>query len=196
MKQNMRLPALCKALIQATQGWNGRPVVPGMFRRALHSYGAVFVDGFESKPGCDSPSPGRKGRLYLLAYCPVAGAAGTFAGPVGAIVGSIGSSLLSGLFGHHAKGLWEVPGQRGAGDIYPAMLSPGEAVLPVNLADRYRQESQRPSAGRIEDRPIQVNVTTGDINNLGGLEAFKSTVTRAVKAGLRTPATGAVGGVF
>lgn len=37
-----------------------------------------------------------------------------------------------------ASGLWEVPGMRGAGDIYPAMLSPGEMVVPAATADRLR----------------------------------------------------------
>ena len=37
-----------------------------------------------------------------------------------------------------ARGLWEVPGTRGAGDVFPAMLSPGEMVVPAAAADRMR----------------------------------------------------------
>ena len=38
-----------------------------------------------------------------------------------------------------ARGLWEVPGPRGAGDVFPAMLSPGEMVVPEVAADRIRR---------------------------------------------------------
>ena len=36
------------------------------------------------------------------------------------------------------KGTFNVPGPKGAGDIVPAMLSPGEAVIPAKQADKYR----------------------------------------------------------
>ena len=35
------------------------------------------------------------------------------------------------------KGLFSVPGPKGAGDIQPAMLSPGEAVIPAKAAAKY-----------------------------------------------------------
>ncbi len=35
------------------------------------------------------------------------------------------------------KGVISVPGPKGAGDIVPAMLSPGEAVIPAKMASRY-----------------------------------------------------------
>jgi len=35
------------------------------------------------------------------------------------------------------KGIVSVPGPRGAGDVVPAMLSPGEAVIPTKFADKY-----------------------------------------------------------
>jgi hypothetical protein len=37
----------------------------------------------------------------------------------------------------YAKGVVSVPGPKGAGDIMPAMLSPGEAVIPTKLAKKY-----------------------------------------------------------
>lgn len=37
-----------------------------------------------------------------------------------------------------ASGMWKVPGPAGAGDVFPAMLTPGEMVLPVALAERVR----------------------------------------------------------
>jgi len=36
-----------------------------------------------------------------------------------------------------AKGIFSVPGPKGAGDIQPAMLSPGEAVIPAKAAAKY-----------------------------------------------------------
>ena len=36
-----------------------------------------------------------------------------------------------------ASGIVSVPGPKGAGDIVPAMLSPGEAVIPAKMADKY-----------------------------------------------------------
>ena len=36
-----------------------------------------------------------------------------------------------------AKGVLSVPGPKGAGDVVPAMLSPGEAVIPADKAQRY-----------------------------------------------------------
>jgi hypothetical protein len=36
-----------------------------------------------------------------------------------------------------ASGIVSVPGPRGAGDIVPAMLSPGEAVIPAKFVERY-----------------------------------------------------------
>jgi TP901 family phage tail tape measure protein len=37
----------------------------------------------------------------------------------------------------YAKGVVSVPGPKGAGDIMPAMLSPGEAVIPTKIAKKY-----------------------------------------------------------
>ena len=36
-----------------------------------------------------------------------------------------------------AKGVMSVPGPKGAGDIVPAMLSPGEAVIPAKMTQKY-----------------------------------------------------------
>jgi hypothetical protein len=38
----------------------------------------------------------------------------------------------------YAAGVFSVPGPKGAGDIVPAMLSPGEAVIPAGPAQKYR----------------------------------------------------------
>jgi hypothetical protein len=38
----------------------------------------------------------------------------------------------------YKDGVLTVPGPKGAGDIQPAMLSPGEAVIPTKITDKYR----------------------------------------------------------
>jgi TP901 family phage tail tape measure protein len=38
----------------------------------------------------------------------------------------------------YASGVISVPGPKGAGDIVPAMLSPGEAIIPAEKAEKYR----------------------------------------------------------
>jgi TP901 family phage tail tape measure protein len=38
----------------------------------------------------------------------------------------------------YARGVLSVPGPKGAGDVVPAMLSPGEAVIPAKQASKYR----------------------------------------------------------
>jgi ABC-type multidrug transport system fused ATPase/permease subunit len=37
----------------------------------------------------------------------------------------------------YASGIVSVPGPKGAGDVVPAMLSPGEAVIPTDMAKKY-----------------------------------------------------------
>jgi hypothetical protein len=37
----------------------------------------------------------------------------------------------------YADGVFSVPGPKGAGDVIPAMLSPGEAVIPAKMASKY-----------------------------------------------------------
>jgi TP901 family phage tail tape measure protein len=38
----------------------------------------------------------------------------------------------------YAEGILSVPGPKGAGDVVPAMLSPGEAVIPTDTTNKYR----------------------------------------------------------
>jgi TP901 family phage tail tape measure protein len=49
----------------------------------------------------------------------------------------------------YASGIFSVPGPKGAGDIVPAMLSPGEAVIPAGPAQKYRGFIKGMIAGRI-----------------------------------------------
>jgi TP901 family phage tail tape measure protein len=50
---------------------------------------------------------------------------------------SIITLLLSGLGRRYANGVVSVPGPKGAGDVVPAMLSPGEAVIPTAMTKKY-----------------------------------------------------------
>jgi TP901 family phage tail tape measure protein len=48
-----------------------------------------------------------------------------------------------------ANGIVSVPGPKGAGDVTPAMLSPGEAVIPTEMAKKYAPLIQAMIAGNI-----------------------------------------------
>jgi TP901 family phage tail tape measure protein len=50
----------------------------------------------------------------------------------------------------YASGVVSVPGPKGAGDIVPAMLSPGEAVIPAKMAKKYAPLIQGMVAGSIQ----------------------------------------------
>jgi len=59
-----------------------------------------------------------------------------------------------------ARGMFKVPGPAGAGDIFPAMLSPGEMVVPAPIAERIRAGGAF-GGGRVEGRvslPPVINV--------------------------------------
>jgi len=49
----------------------------------------------------------------------------------------------------YAEGIVSVPGPKGAGDVVPAMLSPGEAVIPAKMVQRYAPLIQGMVAGNI-----------------------------------------------
>jgi TP901 family phage tail tape measure protein len=49
----------------------------------------------------------------------------------------------------YAKGVESVPGPKGAGDIIPAMLSPGESIIPADMTERYAPLIQGMVAGNI-----------------------------------------------
>ena len=49
----------------------------------------------------------------------------------------------------YASGVVSVPGPKGAGDIVPAMLAPGEAVIPANMAKQYAPLIKGMVAGNI-----------------------------------------------
>ena len=86
----------------------------------------------------------------------------------------------------YADGVFSVPGPKGAGDVVPAMLSPGEAVIPAKPAQKYRgliqgmiagnipgfnigEENVRPGrrAKKKESRPRNTKTESGIYNLLG-----------------------------
>jgi TP901 family phage tail tape measure protein len=52
-------------------------------------------------------------------------------------------------FAHYEDGVFSVPGPKGAGDIVPAMLSPGEAVIPADQAEKNRGLISAMIAGKV-----------------------------------------------
>jgi len=102
-----------------------------------------------------------------LAYAGVAGMAGL--GTLAATNPTVFHAATSGLgqlakvvlamFGLHlnkggvipgyANGVFSVPGPKGAGDVVPAMLSPGEAVIPAKKAEKHRGLIQQMIYGKI-----------------------------------------------
>jgi len=89
----------------------------------------------------------------------------------------------------YASGIVSVPGPKGAGDVVPAMLSPGEAVIPADMAKKYAPLIQGMIANNIpgyvkgkpgrgaSGRVGKSNVTVlrgmqANISNAGGLVGF------------------------
>ncbi len=70
--------------------------------------------------------------------------AGAFAG-----LGLAASILPSLMQNQYANGVVSVPGPKGAGDVVPAMLSPGEAVIPAEESKKYAGLIQQMIYGKI-----------------------------------------------
>jgi len=69
----------------------------------------------------------------------------------------------------YADGVVSVPGPKGAGDIVPAMLSPGEAVIPADKSKRYAGLIQAIMADKIpgfENGPGLIPKATEQINSV------------------------------
>jgi TP901 family phage tail tape measure protein len=80
-----------------------------------------------------------------------------------------------------ANGIVSVPGPKGAGDVTPAMLSPGEAVIPTAMAKKYAPLIQGMIAGNI---PGYKKGKTGGVVNFGGgdIEVANAGSARALQA--------------
>jgi TP901 family phage tail tape measure protein len=89
----------------------------------------------------------------------------------------------------YASGIVSVPGPKGAGDVVPAMLSPGEAVIPTKMVQKYAPLIQgmvadnipgyakgrpgRGASGRIgKSNTTVMRNNLANISNSGGLVSF------------------------
>jgi len=88
-----------------------------------------------------------------------------------------------GIVKKYAKGVTMVPGPKGAGDVVPAMLSPGEAVIPVEETKRYFPLIQAMIAGAI---PGFANGFDGDYTKLAQHLAGRKTNITAMRDYLAT----------
>jgi TP901 family phage tail tape measure protein len=62
-----------------------------------------------------------------------------------------------------ASGIVSVPGPKGAGDIVPAMLSPGEAVIPAKFVEKYGPLIQGMVAGNIPGYKMGIGSVPGSL---------------------------------
>ncbi len=67
----------------------------------------------------------------------------------------------------YSSGVIEVPGPKGAGDIIPAMLAPGEAVIPADMAKRYGALINAMIAGNIPGFMAGRNAPQDRIESIG-----------------------------
>jgi hypothetical protein len=87
------------------------------------------------------------------AYKRAVQAQGAYSGVPGVPVGNAGPKPKK-----YANGVSMVPGPKGAGDIVPALLSPGEAVIPAKYASKYAPVIAGMVSGNL---PQYANGTTG-----------------------------------
>jgi TP901 family phage tail tape measure protein len=111
------------------------------------------------------------------AYQKAAVAQRAFSGPIisGGKTMSPKKMAKGGFVPGYATGVTMVPGPKGKGDIVPAMLSPGEAVIPADMAEQYRPMIAAMIAGKIpgfEDG-------TGSVGDRGGPSAIRRQTNRA-----------------
>ena len=66
-----------------------------------------------------------------------------------------------------ASGIVSVPGPKGAGDIVPAMLAPGEAVVPADMAKKYAPLIQGMIAGNIPGYKVGRDPGSGSAGRVG-----------------------------
>jgi TP901 family phage tail tape measure protein len=69
--------------------------------------------------------------------------------PITRVPGSRRAQSPEGTISGYSNGVVKVPGPKGAGDIIPAMLSPGEAVIPASMVKKYQPLIQSMISGDI-----------------------------------------------
>jgi len=115
-----------------------------------------------------------------------------------------------------ANGIVSVPGPRGAGDIVPAMVSPGEAIIPAKMTQKYAPliqgmiadnipgfqmgkgfrnatmflpESMNTTMGQPTGRGVPTGDVTGYLGGAGGasMAPLLAVIARELKVGLNNP---------
>jgi TP901 family phage tail tape measure protein len=115
-----------------------------------------------------------------------------------------------------ANGIVSVPGPRGAGDIVPAMVSPGEAIIPTKIVEKYAPliqgmisdnipgyqmgkgfrnatmflpESMNTTMGQPTGRGVPTRDVTGYLGGAGGasMAPLLAVIARELKVGLNNP---------
>jgi hypothetical protein len=115
-----------------------------------------------------------------------------------------------------ANGIVSVPGPRGAGDIVPAMVSPGEAIIPAKMTEKYAPliqgmiadnipgfqmgkgfrnatmflpESMNTAMGQPTGRGVPTGDVTGYLGGAGGasMAPLLAVIARELKVGLNNP---------
>jgi len=115
-----------------------------------------------------------------------------------------------------ANGIVSVPGPRGAGDIVPAMVSPGEAIIPAKMTEKYAPliqgmiadnipgfqmgkgfrnatmflpESMNTAMGQPTGRGVPTGDVTGYLGGAGGasMAPLLAVIAREIKVGLNNP---------
>jgi TP901 family phage tail tape measure protein len=115
-----------------------------------------------------------------------------------------------------ANGIVSVPGPRGAGDIVPAMVSPGEAIIPAKMTEKYAPliqgmiadnipgfqmgkgfrnatmflpESMNTAMGQPTGRGVATGDVTGYLGGAGGasMAPLLAVIARELKVGLNNP---------
>ncbi len=76
-------------------------------------------------------------RAQLAMNAAAAGRRVAIAPPITRVPGLRRAQAPGGTIAGYNKGTFAVPGPKGAGDVVPAMLSPGEAVIPAKQAQKY-----------------------------------------------------------
>jgi TP901 family phage tail tape measure protein len=125
----------------------------------------------------------------IAAYTSAAGAARNFSmNNPGMMMPGRGARKL-------ASGIVSVPGPKGAGDVVPAMLSPGEAVIPAKFVEKYGPLIQGMVSGSIpgyqEGRSLgtAVDVPGGmDVSHFGSKSSRTGAELLAIIEGLETSA--------
>ena len=119
----LRLTGQSQILGEQTQYLNNEQLEAAAVAHSLNQSHARLTQTFNVEAGALNQ--------LTAAYAKATSAAQSFA------FNNPGMMLPRGKGKKYAQGVVSVPGPKGAGDVVPAMLSPGEAVIPTKMAKKY-----------------------------------------------------------